>query len=305
MPRRKGRGKRRQKGQRGSVSRGPSLLPGLETKGEISNGAVRAKFVLHSRFVVSATVSAATINPLTTSLFGGECTAFAQLFQEFKLLDLRIKVMPFKTLASSSGNADTGVAVGWHPVVQGSGDSTIDNVVAATKSLYMNDSFTMPAEFHLTSRDFAKHNALKWYAVNNLASADDSTQGDLTYIAVGTNSATQVVTWIIESTWAFRGPVASGKFAMPVDPLKGLNPPPGREVKRQLDGSVDDNLAFEVIPSPPSGHTPELPDCKLCSSRPESLCVLARYRLVELRKLQNQGSTASQLVGAPRPSGVP
>ncbi len=299
MPKRKGRGKRRQRGSRGSVSRGPSLMAGLETKGETNMGSVRAKFVLHSRFVVSATVAAATLNPLTSALFGGECSAFAQLFQEFKLVDLRIKVMPFKTLASSSGNADTGFAVGWHPYVQASGDSTLDNVVAATKSMYMNDSFTVPAEFHLTSSDLAKHNSLKWYAVNSSASVDDSTQGDLTYVAVGTNSATQVVTWITESTWAFRGPCASGKFVLPVDPLTGLNPPPGREVGKQLVSTVDDNVSFEVIPSPASGHTPELADCKLCSSRPASLCVLARHRLVELRKLQNlQGSKANAPVCA-------
>ncbi len=207
MPRRKNKNKNKKRNR----GRGRSGTP---QRGNNESGAsvVRQTFSYHIRFVGSATIAGADMTPFSNTLFGPDVQNMLDLYQEYRMVGLRITMMPAKSLSTSSGNSDTGIAVGWRPMASGSTPTTVDHVIQSTKYAYINDSMTVPVTFTIRGDEFRRHMLTKWLHVITTGAPELRDHGQLWYIDVGTNAGTIVWTWVVESTWEFQSPVPIGQF---------------------------------------------------------------------------------------------
>jgi hypothetical protein len=179
--------------------------------------------------------------------WGQEVLNMANLFSEFRCVSVQIQMFPAKSDTSSTGNSDTGYAIGWKPMVPAVAPSTIDDVMASAVSAYTTDHVNQPLIFRITGRSLRKHNMLKWYHADASSPITDlAMQGRIYHVATGTNASTAVWTWIICSTWEFRGLVPFGeylqKFEKQIKKIGKFSPPPElkEDVKLYLEELSDE-----------------------------------------------------------------
>lgn len=207
MPRRKknrkSKGRGRGRGRSGAPTRGNN---------ESNGSKIRQTFSYHTRFVGSATVAGVDFTPFSNTFFGPDVANMLNLYQEYRCCGLRVTMYPTTSLPTSSGNSDTGLAIGWRPMQSGVSPTTVDHIVQSTKFAYMNDALTIPVTFIVTGAELRRHMLTKWLHTTTTGQTELRTHGAIWYADIGTNAGTIVWTWLIESTWEFQSPIPIGQF---------------------------------------------------------------------------------------------
>jgi len=169
---------------------------------------VRQTFSYHARFTVPSGINTVGFDPVNSpTLFGSQVQTMSVLYQEFRCVGLKIVIYPAQSAATTTGNSETGLAIGWRPMRSANPPLSIDDVMQSTKSVYVTDHLTTPVEFRISTRELRKFMLTKWLHNDVTPATDTCTHGDLYYASVGTNSTTAVWTWMIQSTWEFQAPV--------------------------------------------------------------------------------------------------
>jgi hypothetical protein len=228
---------------------------------------VKQTFSFATRFVSVSGLSTVSLNPVVSgaSSFFGPCLVnFANLYQEFRFLEIRVKMYPFAELPASGGNSHTAVAIGHNPMVAATAPSSLAKVMELSESAAQASACTLPVEFKLGRKQLLAGAQVKWFHCDTTPDPDTATQGEIHYYTSGTNSSGMVMFWVITATLECRAPVPFGEFVAKIRSDPGFasddskdddlqpNPATARyiavveELKGQALGSVD-SAAVAVV----------------------------------------------------------
>lgn len=176
---------------------------------------VRQAFAHCIRFTASSTAARVDVNPVeagASTFFGTSVTNLGNLYEQFRLVDLRVTMFPLAELPSATGNTHTMVTIGYNPMTSASGLSTHDDIIQLADSSMTASGCMVPVTFRLSRKELFRGKNVKWYHVDDSPDPDTAVQGQIVYVATGSNSTTAVVCWVIRSVWEFRAPVPFGEF---------------------------------------------------------------------------------------------
>lgn len=207
----------------------------------------RQSFTFVTRFTGSSTVAKVDLNPVESgagSFFGPSLVNFANLYQQFRFVDLCVTIYPHAELPTSTANASTMQIMGYTPMVSATAPSSAADIAALSESVVQVSGCSLPVKFKLTRKMLLRGAAVKWFHCDTTPDPDTGVQGQVHYIFAGTNSTTIVATWVVHATIECRAPVAFGQF---LERFKAMGPARWSDEKSDL---TDDEQGLGLQPAP-------------------------------------------------------
>lgn len=207
----------------------------------------RQSFTFVTRFTGSSTVAKVDLNPVESgaaSFFGPSLVNFANLYQQFRFVDLCVTIYPHAELPTATANASTLQIMGYTPMTSATAPSTAADIAALSESVVQVSGCSLPVKFKLNRKMLLRGAAVKWFHCDTTPDPDTGVQGQVHYIFAGTNSTTIVATWVVHCTIECRAPVAFGQF---LERFKALGPVGSSDEKSDL---TDEEQGLGLQPAP-------------------------------------------------------
>jgi len=240
-------------------------------------GYVRQAFTFKSRFTTSATINSFSVDPVNSATaFGVPLITMAKQYQQFRCVGLEITVYPTQVAPSATGAADTALYIGYRSQRSGNPPSTGADVMESSVVLAHTDGMSVPSVFKIPRKMLTGMMIQPWLHQQVSGTAYEAQQqGDIYYIAEGTNSSTWVQLWVVRSEWEFRGEIPfDQELKLVAAPRLGnLDAPPSS----LPSPSMDKDWVLPDSGGPAPAHTPFEVDCKACNVKRDFRCVAARF----------------------------
>lgn len=173
---------------------------------------VKQAFSFFTRFTSSASVATINLDPVnSTTFFGTSVSNMANLYQEFRLVGLRVHMYPNPT-ASAASNQSTALVIGHANQSSATAPTSVADISALSDCAVLTSGMTVPAVFKLGKKGLLANTVMKWFHVDVTPNTVTDMQGRIYYAATGTDSGTWVQNWLVHSVWEFRSPVPFGLF---------------------------------------------------------------------------------------------
>lgn len=209
---------------------------------------VRQSFTHLDRITVGSAVGVVNIDPVNNSTFYGvEVANMAHLYQEFRLV--RLKVTMYPTLIASDASTDqTSFIMGHANMACSVAPSTAVEVSHLSDVAMITSGMSVPTHFVLNRKQLLGNAALKWYHVDTSPDVVTDMQGRIYLCGFGTHAATWVLALLVESVWEFKSPVSFGQFLTRFNSLRA-------QAEDHKDDASDSTVVVSPA-SPPPGLLP-------------------------------------------------
>jgi len=187
----------------------------MNTLNHNSQKPVRQRFTQILRFASTGAIKVVDISPVVSTsvtFFGSAASNMANLYQQFRLTGLCVTLMPMNELPTATANAQTLIVMGYTPMVSSTSPTTASDISNLSDVCCTSSGVSTPVKFRLSKKQLYAGKVVKWLHTDVTPDPDTGEQGLLFYTTLGTNSTTAEQTWLVQSDWEFRGPVAFGEF---------------------------------------------------------------------------------------------